>query len=74
MSNQTISYEEAFPTVERRCTELFKANLLLEAKVEVLTKQRDAALAENEQLVNAATAPTNGPDLAAQPPYEPERA
>lgn len=69
-----ISIEDAFPTFQKRCTELFEANLLLTAQVDTLTKQNDALRAENEQLMNAATEPAPaGPDLAAQPPYEPDR-
>ena len=68
---QQISIEDAFPTFQKRCTELFEQNLVLTAQVDILTKQLDAARAENEQLMAAATDPTpaGGPDLAAVPPY-----
>jgi hypothetical protein len=65
-----ISIEDAFPTFQQKTRELFEANLLLQAQVDVLTKQLNAALAENEQLKTAAPDPAPaGPDLAAQPPY-----
>jgi phage shock protein A len=70
MTDRKISYEDAFPTFQRRCTELFEANLLLEAQVAALGRQLEAARAENEQLMAAATDPTPaGPDLAAVPAY-----
>ena len=67
---QQISMEEAFPTFQKKCGELFEANMLLQAQVDVQARQLDAARAEIEQL--KATAPEAahaGPDLAAQPPY-----
>lgn len=76
-----ISIEDAFPTFQKKCSELFEANLLLAAQVDVLTKENaalrtelDGAQAEIEQLMAAATEPTPaGPDLAAVPSYEPEQ-
>jgi len=40
---QKISYEDAFPTFQQKCSELFEANLLLQAQVDVL-ERRLAAL------------------------------
>ncbi|WP_406444579.1 hypothetical protein OHB14_36800 [Streptomyces sp. NBC_01613] len=79
--SQQITIEDAFPTFQTKVRELFEANLLLTAQVDVLTKENaalrtelDAAQAENEQLMAAATEPTPaGPDLAAVPPFESER-
>lgn len=45
MSQQSISMEDAFPTVEKRCIELFRENLILRAHVDVLERQ----LAEQQQ-------------------------
>ncbi|MEU1272969.1 hypothetical protein [Streptomyces sp. NPDC005799] len=71
---QKISYEDAFPTFKRRCTELFEANLLLEARADTLERQLSAALEENARLTQAdqgtaEAGPCGGPDLAAVPPY-----
>lgn len=69
--SQQISMEDAFPTFRKKCSELFEANMLLQAQVDVLTQQLAAAHAENEQLKGAPAEniPCGGPDLAAQPPY-----
>ncbi|MEV0220903.1 hypothetical protein [Streptomyces sp. NPDC050704] len=56
--NQQISVEDAFPTFQKRCAELFEENLLLRAQVDVLQRQLDAA----------SPAPVVGPDLAEQHP------
>lgn len=72
MTQQQISMEEAFPTFQKRCTELFEANLLLAAKADVLEKRLAAAQEENARLKEAAGqdhTPVGGPDLAATPPY-----
>lgn len=70
MTAQQISMEDAFPTFQKKVSELFEANMLLQAQVDVLTRQLDAARAENEQLkTTAPDASLPGPDLAAQPPY-----
>lgn len=45
MSQQSISMEDAFPTVEKRCIELFRENLILRAQVDILERQ----LAEQQQ-------------------------
>ena len=67
---QQISIEDAFPTFQKRCTELFEQNLVLTAQVDILTKQLDAARSENEQLKAAVSDPAaGGPDLAAVPPF-----
>jgi hypothetical protein len=69
--SQKISIEDAFPTFQKRCRELFEANLLLEAKVDIQGRQIDALREENARLQQAAPEPEQpaGPDLAAQPPY-----
>jgi cell division septum initiation protein DivIVA len=62
---QQISVEDAFPTFQKRCRELFEENLILRAQVDVLERK----LAEAQQ----APAPT-GPDLAAlHPPMDDQR-
>jgi hypothetical protein len=68
--SQQISMEAAFPTFQKKCSELFDANMLLQAQVDVLSKELEAARAENEQLkASPAGSGLVGPDLAAQPPY-----
>jgi len=72
MTQQQISMEEAFPTFQKRCTELFEANLLLTAKADVLERRLAAAEEENARLKESAgqaVPPVGGPDLAATPPY-----
>lgn len=72
MTQQQISMEDAFPTFQKRCTELFEANLLLAAKADVLEKRLAAAQEENARLKEAAGQdgpPVGGPDLAATPPF-----
>ncbi|MGY6019603.1 hypothetical protein [Streptomyces spinosirectus] len=68
---QKISYEDAFPTFQQKCSELFEANMLLQAQVDTLQRQLNAALEDNARLKQAASepVPTGGPDLAAQPPF-----
>jgi hypothetical protein len=72
MGQQQISMEEAFPTFQRRCRELFEANLLLQVQVD--TKDRELAALQGEitKLKEGAgeTRPASGgPDLAAVPPF-----
>lgn len=69
--NQQISVEDAFPTFQKRCGELFEENLLLRAQVDVLERQLAAAREEagRRQQAAAGSAPTIGPDLSEQPPY-----
>lgn len=62
---QQISIEDAFPTFQRKATELFEANLLLQAQVDVQGRELAALREENEQLkaarqpaVEAETNPT----------------
>ena len=70
---QQISMEDAFPTFEKKTTELFRANMLLQAQVDVQARQLAELREENERLKNGEPAPEPpaGPDLAAQPPYQP---
>jgi hypothetical protein len=70
---QQISIEDAFPTFQRKTTELFEANLLLQAQVDVQGRELAALREENERLKSAPEPEaTGGPDLAAQPPYPDE--
>jgi hypothetical protein len=63
-----VMIDDAFPVYRQRCTELFDENMLLRSQVAGLKRQ----VSELNQLVTAATEPAPaGPDLAAQPPYEP---
>ncbi|MCX5522189.1 hypothetical protein OG342_04810 [Streptomyces bobili] len=64
--SQQISIEDAFPTFQRRCRELFEENLVLHARVDTLERR----LAETQAV--SEPAPSGGPDLAAQPPYPDE--
>ena len=63
---QQISIEDAFPTFQKRCRELFEENLLLRAQVDVLERR----VSELEQ--QPTPPPAGGPDLAAQPPFPEE--
>lgn len=65
---QQISVEDALPVFRQRCGELFDETLLLRAKVAGLERQLAAAQEENQRLHQAAGV-SDGPDLAAQPPY-----
>lgn len=71
---QQISIEDAFPTFQRKTTELFEANLLLQAQIDVQGRELAALREENERLKHGASEPetASGPDLAAQPPYQPD--
>lgn len=61
---QQISMEEAFPTFQKRCTELFEENMVLRARVDVLERK----LAEAQQApAGGPDLPSAGPDLAALP-------
>ena len=70
---QKISYEDAFPTFQKKCSELFEANLLLQAQVDVLERQLAAAEADNARSVAPQQPAAGGPDLAAQPLYPEEQ-
>lgn len=61
---QQISIEDAFPTFQKKCSELFEANLILQAQVDVLQRQLDAAKEENNRL-QAAQQPGSEPAYAA---------
>lgn len=41
--SQQISIEDAFPTFQKRCTELFEENMVLRARADVLERQKTAA-------------------------------
>jgi len=72
MTQQQISMEEAFPTFQQKTRELFEANMLLQAKADVLEKRIAALQEENARLKEAAGQdgpPVGGPDLAATPPF-----
>jgi hypothetical protein len=45
-----ISVEDAFPTFQKRCGELFEQNLLLTAQVDTLERRLATAEAENTRL------------------------
>lgn len=62
---QQISIEDAFPTFQKRCRELFEENLLLRAQVDVL--ERKVSELEQQPIPSA-----GGPDLAAQQPFPDE--
>lgn len=68
---QQISMEDAFPTFQKKTRELFEANLLLQAQVDVYERRITALTEENERLKDAAPepGPSAGPNLAAAPPY-----
>ena len=64
---QQMSYEDAFPTFQQKCSELFEANLLLQAQVDVL-ERRLAALQDTAQKPpQLPDEPTPAPDLGAPP-------
>lgn len=64
---QQISVEDAFPTFQKRCAELFEENLLLRAQVDVLERQLAGAQEENARLQGAAQQPLPEPGLGAAP-------
>lgn len=70
---QKISMEAAFPTFQKKTTELFEANMLLQAQVDIQARELADLRAENERLKNGEPAPEPGPpagpNLAAAPPY-----
>lgn len=68
--SQQISIEDAFPTFQRRCRELFEENLVLHARVDTL--ERRLAEADGQRQAVSQPTPSGGPDLAAQPPYPDE--
>jgi hypothetical protein len=68
---QHISMEDAFPTFQKKTTELFEANLLLQAQVDVQGRELAALREENERLKKGEPEMPAGPDLAAAPPYQP---
>lgn len=73
--NQQIAIEDVFPVVRQRCTELFDENLLLRGQVAGLQRELAAARADSERIERAGGLPfpsSDGPDLAAQPPYQSE--
>ncbi|MFF8482317.1 hypothetical protein [Streptomyces antibioticus] len=73
MGQQQISVEDAFPTFQKECRELFERNLVLRAQVDILERQLAAAQEENVRLQRAASGPVSGgPDLAAVPPHPDE--
>jgi hypothetical protein len=63
--SQQISMQDAFPTFQKRCTELFEANLLLQAQVDVQERQIAALQEENARLKDTAGSPA--PGLGAAP-------
>jgi len=70
---QQISVEEAFPTFQKRCTELFEENLVLRAQVDVLERQLAAAREGDAPMQDSPQQPTPaGGDLTGQPPYPEE--
>lgn len=66
---QQISTDDALPVYRQTCGELFDRNLLLQAQIGILERQVTALEEENTLLRQGASAPSDGPDLAAQPPY-----
>jgi hypothetical protein len=71
--SQQISMEDAFPTFQKKTTELFEANMLLQAQVDVQSREIAELREENERLKQGSPEPEApvGPDLAAAPPYQP---
>ncbi|WP_406170362.1 hypothetical protein OIE52_39390 [Streptomyces canus] len=66
-----ISMEAAFPTFQKKTVELFEANLLLQAQVDVYERELKTLREENERLKQNSPEPATsaGPDLATAPPY-----
>jgi hypothetical protein len=70
---QQISVDDALPVFRQKCSELFDETLLLRAQVAGLERQLAATQEENVRLRQSADGPAaGGPDLAAQPPYQPD--
>ncbi|MGW7726196.1 hypothetical protein ACWGJ6_23040 [Streptomyces canus] len=60
-----ISMEAAFPTFQKKCSELFDANMLLQAQLDVQERELTALREENERLKQNGPepAPSADPDL-----------
>jgi len=56
-----ISMEAAFPTFQKKTVELFEANMLLQAQLDVQERELVALREENERLKQ------NGPEHASSP-------
>jgi cell division septum initiation protein DivIVA len=61
--SQQISVEDAFPTFQKRCRELFEENLLLRAQVDVLERHV-------KELEDAAQQPADEPEHAPPARYQ----
>jgi hypothetical protein len=61
-----ISMEAAFPTFQKKCSELFDANMLLQAQVDVQERELAALREENERLKQG-TEPAPSPDADLAP-------
>ncbi|MCX5253641.1 hypothetical protein OOK27_05560 [Streptomyces canus] len=61
-----ISMEAAFPTFQKKCSELFDANMLLQAQLDVQERELVALREENERLKQGGpeSAPGADPDLS----------
>lgn len=66
---QQISTDDALPVYRQTCGELFDSNILLRAQIGILEREKAALQEECARLRQAAPTPSDGPDLAAQPPY-----
>jgi len=64
---QQISMEEAFPTFQKKTRELFEANLLLQAQVDVHERRIAELTEENERLKQTAQQSTAGEPEPAPP-------
>ena len=59
-----ISMEAAFPTFQKKCSELFDANMLLQAQLDVQERELVALREENERLKKGGEpSPSADPDL-----------
>ncbi|WP_030344750.1 hypothetical protein [Streptomyces sp. NRRL S-1022] len=68
-----ISVEDAFPTFQKKVRELFEANLLLQAQVDVLERRVTELTEENTRLQQASPGrPESGPGAGLAVPPRPE--
>lgn len=59
--SQQISIDDAFPTFQKRCRELFEENLFLRAQVDVL-QRRISELEKQPEHESTGGEPYGGPD------------
>lgn len=67
---QQISVEDALAAFREQHGKVVDENVLLRAQAAGLERELAESRAENARLRGAQPAPSGGPDLASQPPYQ----